>query len=643
MSVRAGQPAEEPTRAMFGGTAVTDTQPKVFPYERIYASSRSAEGLLTHGWSRKDCPTVHLDQPIPWDTFSDDLRSWSYDLHSWNFIGSILQAHDETHEPRYLRSALVVALDWASRHTQPWSDGAPMAWYDMAVGLRSYRMGYVLQAAASAEMLAPQDHDLLWASLEVHRELLADDRNISLHSNHGYYQIAGQLALGRRFRDASSAMEQLFRQGQQRLRVMIDLQFTGEGIHREHSPGYHRMVAASLTALRRAELIDARDLEERIVDIEGALAWFVDPSGHLVNLGDSDHRRLEASAWTSPVLRSLARGKDDTRTPTGLRCFYESGYAVVRTPSPAAGRDRSTDDYLVLSAAFHSRTHKQADDLNFVLHRRGRPIIIDAGRYGYIGRTRPGSSLWKQGYWYSDPMRRFVESTRAHNTLEFDGMDAPRKGVKPYGSGIAHCSEQEGIFVLVGSIKQFGTIRINRTLLHRPEEWLIILDWFKDYSGAPHHVAQWFHLAPDIKATMTADGFQAQIPGAEEFSIRSLLARPRPDDIRLGIAGERPQGWWSPKDRTVEPAPALNFVLDNASTGAFATIIQFGATIRPDRERSDVNASGRRARLKWWDDTDEMSTRHEVVVTADDPSAVIVEYRSERARPSSHRDQESRR
>lgn len=609
-------------------------EPKLIPYERIYSDAPSAERILAQGWSSRHCPTVHLDRAIPWDTYSEDLRSWSYDLHAWKLLEPILEAYDETGALRYLHPALNVAMDWVRRHVHRGSDDPGMAWYDMAVGLRSYRMGFIMQAAASAGILVPDDHDLMWASLEVHRELLADDRNISMHSNHGFYQIAGQIALGRRFRAVSPKMDQLFEQGQQRLHEIVDLQFTGEGVHREHSPGYHSMVAMSLTAIHRAGLIEAGDVAERILAIEGALAWFIDPSGHVINLGDSDHRRLTASPWTSPVLRSLASGESSASTPTGLRCFQESGYAVVRTPSREAGHDRSTDDQLVLSAAFHSRTHKQADDLNFVFHHRGRPIIIDAGRYGYIGRTERRSPLWEQGFWYSHPMRIFVESTRAHNTVEFDGLDAPRRGVQPYGSGITHCSEQAGIFVLAATVKQFGTIRINRTLLYRPGEWLIILDWFKDYSGKPHDVTQWLHLAPDLEATMAEDGFKVQIPEADGFAIGSLIAGPRADGIRLGIQGDRPQGWWSPKGRTAEPAPALSFVIERASTGAFATIVAFDASLRPDRKRSAVNASGRRARLAWWSDGNEALVSHELVAATQDDGSVVVEYQCERTKPS---------
>ena len=47
------------------------------------------------------------------------------------------------------------------------------------------------------------------------------------------------------------------------------------------------------------------------------------------------------------------------------------------------------------------------------------------------GRTKPGTELWKQGFWYGDPNRVFVESTHAHNTVEVGGESYNRSPVPP--------------------------------------------------------------------------------------------------------------------------------------------------------------------------------------------------------------------
>ena len=133
--------------------------------------------------------------------------------------------------------------------------------------------------------------------------------------------------------------------------------------------------------------------------------------------------------------------------------------------------------YLAQQAGFHSRTHKQADDLSFIWYDRGTEILIDAGRYGYLGKTEPGSDLWNKGFWYSDPKRIYVESTRSHNTVEIDGMSFNRKDSPPYGSAIQRWGETEdGLLFVETHATQFETIGHTRLLVFDPGNWLLVYD-----------------------------------------------------------------------------------------------------------------------------------------------------------------------
>src|SRR5690606_34472131 len=71
---------------------------------------------------------------------------------------------------------------------------------------------------------------------------------------------------------------------------MLDQQFTPEGVHREHSPDYHRMVLDTLNGL--IAVGPAEGAEARAEAREAALAWFVYPSGKIVNFGETDSRDM---------------------------------------------------------------------------------------------------------------------------------------------------------------------------------------------------------------------------------------------------------------------------------------------------------------------------------------------------------------
>ena len=318
--------------------------------------------------------------------------------------------------------------------------------------------------------------------------------------------------------------------------------------------------------------------------------------------------------WLTPEMRYVVTGgKMGTPPDRHVAAFEEGGYFVVRKPSSEHPEDFSRSSYLAQIAAFHSRTHKHADDLSFVWCDRGSDILVDSGRYGYIGKTEQGSELWKQGFWYSDPRRIYCESTRAHNTLEFDGRDYPRKGVKPYGSALRRWLEDEsGLVTVETECKHFGSIRRVRLLVFMPGQWLVVFDWFNDNLGEPHSVRQWFHLAPDLQLHPERQGFTVLLPGSEEpLRVAPLLAGVATSRPYLGEEEPQMQGWWSGKERDIVPNYAFCFEMEGAPTGSIATLFDFAGQVVTATDWSKVNVSGRKGQLRWSDDAGRHTLRFE--------------------------------
>jgi hypothetical protein len=474
----------------------------------------------------------------------------------------------------------------------------------MAIGLRAQRLAYIIDVAARAEWVSDESISELLRSLSLHRTLLADDAQVAFHSNHGLYQVAGQLAMTRRFSSQLEEMKTDLAQAEGRLLRMLEQQFTIEGVHREHSPDYHCKVYDALRGILDAGLSTNAEVVGRALTIEGSLSWFVMPNGYMANFGDSDYRRYDRGGatsedvWRTAEMRSvtaLGRGQGQLVTQ---RAFVESGYFVARRgASDGAGNDRSS--YLAQAAAFHSRTHKHADDLSFVWYDRGREILVDAGRYGYVGKAETGSKLWEEGYWYSDPRRVYCESTLAHNTVEIDGRSHPRKGVKPYGSALRRSgATPEGISYVETEVKHFKTIRFARVLVFRPSSWLLVLDWLHDNAAGEHVFREWFHFAADLSVRQDANQYVVEVPDAgAALHVASLIAGPRAGMPVIGTADPALQGWWSPRQRVLEPNYAISFER-TGSSAVFATLFAFGDSLKTG-ERSSVNPSGRGGRLHW--------------------------------------------
>jgi hypothetical protein len=609
----------------------------VIPFEKLDNSAAKsgvvpkADEILLKGWLRRGYEPIDLQQAIPWEMESHEKRSHNFHIQCLDMIDPLLRAYSQVPDRKYLDVSLPLVLDWVAQHSDPKAPGiSPFAWYDMSVGMRAYRLAYLFEACSNAGMLSDQTRTQFWKSLEQHAAYLADDANIAFHNNHGYYQIAGQVAMGRRFSATSPNMARALSQGRTRLKLMLEQQFAADGVHREHSPDYHRMVYDTLKALIDAGLVEDRDTIDFAARIEEALSWFIYPNQHMVNFGDSDDRSLSRSLkeavakWSTPEMRFWASGGLAGELSTDVtRAFQEGGYWIARKPSETS-QNLSSYSYLALNAAFHSRTHKHADDLSFVWFDRGSNLLVDAGRYGYIGKTEQGSKLWKEGHWYSDPWRVYCESTRAHNTLEFDGRNSVRKGAKPYGSALGrHGSTDSGVVYAEAECKHFSSIRHVRVLCFMPGKWLVVFDWFHDNADAAHAVKQWFHLGHELQLLSDKGHYLVSVPGSSQLlRIASLLPGAVASRPHIGEESPEIQGWWSAKERDIVPNYAFNFELKGAASGAFATLFSFADTVSTDVEWSKANLSGRKGQFRWRDE----NATHELWIERPVDGEMTVKY-----------------
>lgn len=571
-----------------------------------------AEKILSQGWRLGKFDAIDLHQPIPWGMESNEKRSHNFHIQCLDMIAPLLSAYSQAPERRYLEVSLRIVLDWIKECSDCLkADISPFAWYDMSVGMRAYRLAYLYDASVNGGMLADETRAVFWACLEQHAVYLADDANIAFHNNHGYYQIAGQLVLGRRFAGESPLMARALDQARARLKTVLGRQFAADGVHREHSPDYHRMVYETLKVLIDSGLIEDGEIVASALRIEEALSWFIFPNQHIVNFGDSDDRLLisstqkEAEAkWSTPEMRFwTSGGKYGEPSKAVVRAFKDGGYWVARKP----GKDEknlAAYSYLALNAAFHSRTHKHADDLSCVWFDRGVNVLVDAGRYGYIGKTEQGSALWRDGHWYSDPWRVYCESTRAHNTLEFDDRNSMRKGIPPYGSALGRYGETDsGVVYAEAECKHFSSIRHARALCFLPRQWLLVFDWFHDNAETRHSVKQWFHLGHELQLLSGPEQCLVAVAGSPQpLRVASLLSGPVVSRPYIGEEQPGIQGWWSARERDIVPNYAFNFELRDAATGAFATLFAFSDFLTPDLAWSKVNVSGRKGQFRWRDE-----------------------------------------
>jgi len=577
------------------------------PYENLvghHGADRCgiAEKVLDSGWKIGPYDSFLLDT-IPWESSEKISRSWSFQIHSWHMLDDLLAAYSVSGEKRFFDPALGVALDWAMKFSS-FETPCTFAWYDMAVGLRAYRLAYIIDAAARLDEVPDIDFSSLLDALARHRKYLSEEGNIAFHSNHGFYQAAGQLAMARRLKDLPG-MERAMKQALERFRKILAMQFSLEGVHLEHSPDYHWMICQALRGILDANIFDDEDITASCRKIEESLSWFVMPHGYLANFGDSDYRRMFINSacearWKTPaMIYSTSGGLHGKPPDKDVRVFESAGYFIARTWNASAAEECDCGSYLAQTLAFHSRTHKHADDLSFIWFDRGSEILMDTGRYGYHEKTAVGSDLWRDGFWYRNPNRIHVESTCAHNTVEIDGRSYQRKGVKPYGSALSGWGQSRKCVFVEGQVRLFRTIRFHRNLVYVPGKWLLVYDWLWDNNRKNHVFRQWFHFAPSIRSTKDGNRLILHLGGNIPLQMVSLVEGPALTEVFRGKGEPGMQGWFSPREGEMIPSDAVAYEVREQPSVVFATLLAFTGDLKADVSWSRVNVTGRKARFRW--------------------------------------------
>ena len=217
----------------------------------VYLMGGSGGSMPPEFRPRKDLPAWHLTMPVDWraDPFKD--KNWRFHLQAWRMIDPLIKAWYRRRQPELLREAFVYPQDWW-RHQKAHKPSV-FSWNDMGTGIRSLKLAFFLERHRLGDLdLTRQEVSDLFELVDAHARFNARPENIAI-GNHGLIQAIGYRQLCRQAPDRPACRGAEARSATY-LRGILRHQFTDEGIHREHSPGYHFYVSGVLEDLRVADL-----------------------------------------------------------------------------------------------------------------------------------------------------------------------------------------------------------------------------------------------------------------------------------------------------------------------------------------------------------------------------------------------------
>lgn len=554
--------------------AIADSDlPPLASWYAIEERTQNAQDILDIGWVCAEFDPVRVAEKTDWDCYGRENRSWGFHLQAFDFMDPLLLEYRETGERFWLDTAVDIALDWLEVHSGPTSHDDSMAWYDMSLALRTPRLLSLLSHSSKYQDLRTKA-TILAEGLLRHIDELGKDEAFNPGNNHGFYTAAAQLHLTR-FSPSIPGAQEAGEQGASRMKIMAERQFAPDGVHLEHSPGYHQMLLGSFERAIQDGLIQDENIYERIHRAAHVLGWMIQPDGRLVQFGDTQETLLQHIGTFSadPETQFLMSGGATGQAPTSeLAVFNDGGYAFVRSPAPKNAMEISTAGYLAFSAAFHSRAHKHADDLNIVWYDRGIEILVDSGRFGYGKLLDADSPLRSQGYYYESPERQYIEGTMAHNTLMMDGRDQSRRGRDPFGSGFIEAKQDGQIFDLVARATHENYIH-RRRVVYRPGQELKVLDSVFSQDENPREATIWFNL--DGRFELVSSNSKVvfkRLDGDEETNLEISGPGELIEPVRGGEAPMR--GWRSRTDRHLEPVWSVGFRVPVNTRSSVSTIFR---------------------------------------------------------------------
>lgn len=363
------------------------------------------------------------------------------------------------------------------------------------------------------------------------------------------------------FKDAPAWQSYAF----DRLISELDAQVYPDGFQVELSTGYHQVDIHNYQWL--IDVCTAYDVPvppafraamERMHTVNVLMMM---PDGRLPDVNDGgwqDVSHLMESAakdypQRSDFLWAHTKGKEGNPPAETSHAFPYAGYYIMRSGW------QFDAVWALFDGGPFGYGHQHEDKLNILLHAYGRLLLTEGGNYAYD----------------NSEMRRYVLSTRSHNTIRVDGYDQNRRlgydrdtfdVTAPAGAAWRTTSTHD---VADASFDEWYAPKASSPISHRRtvifikrpsaglSPFVIVVDRITPIDGQAHHCQALWHLNADI-VTLEGCSVHTSDPGWANLSIIPASAPGLAVSIIAGQEWPEWQGWMTIKNRDqgqYAPAP----------------------------------------------------------------------------------------
>ncbi|EKN66471.1 hypothetical protein BABA_15217 [Neobacillus bataviensis LMG 21833] len=500
----------------------------------------------------------------------NDQRSRSFErlLHGFTFLGCLTDAFQTTEDTKYIDKGMELINDWLDKHSYK-KNKETMAYHDETTAIR---LQYFLRFYIFARnIISVKDLKKLETRMWETAALLADEDFHSTNTNHGMFQDISLLLFSIYFNDKKNRICQKYIDlAVTRLKDYFFDVYTKDGVHKEHSPNYHMLVASNMKKLLFWLDEINPDISHEFFLLfnksEEYSTHIIRPDGTFPPMCDTEAMPVSNSSYaklydSESYKYAVSSGKQGRQPKENVKVFPKAGYAIFR--DDWAKKDKAT--YVLFSAAYHANYHKHSDDLNLTIFSGGE-IITEAGPNGYN---------------YQDPFTKYAYSSFAHNTLIVDGKGLPRTDGQYDKVHFTDYYTADDVSEVTGVNKRFEGVEHQRNVKFNHQSNAVLVN---DYvtSDNKHEYKLLWHVAPEIKVHLRdrivelfrqdEKVMEIEITTSTPISIRSVKGQTEPSIL----------GWKFPKMEAKEMLTTLEVDIsgDNIQCTTEFRLVEFNVPVR---------------------------------------------------------------
>jgi hypothetical protein len=489
--------------------------------------------------------------------------TWRFYFHSLDMVSYLTNAYEKDPNEAYLQKAKWYIDSWMKTNPSKDQQASTSAWRDHSTANRVVNIIYFYNFYKKSSIFDATFNNRLMQILQQHGDFLANDQNYTATNNHGIFQDRSLIELSLLFPTMKNSTY-WYNKAIDRLHKHITNDVTDSGIHKEHSPSYHLLVLKLFIDIEQFLASHQKTdslLSSTILKMEDYLAIITPSNGKLPVMGDSGEESiyvLNSLPIQSQSLKNVVTNKSN-EDQSNIESIYPDGRIAIfqtnrKSPSPF---------YFLLTSAFHSKTHKHADDLSFILSSGKTDFFVDSGKYNYEENTA---------------FRKYFRSTLAHNTLTVDGqsysLTSPVSN-RPFFENYAINNEHDYV---KARHQLYSGVKIIRTAIYIKKSNSILLnDQF--LSNQQHVYTQSFNVGKNVNVVRKNPNVFILNSKIENNQVELKQQSNSFSTKQVNGLVSPISGWQSTSFNSKYPITQLQFI-KKAPNSSFQSIINTGSTLK---------------------------------------------------------------